>query len=166
MSDLPLHELSGQRLCSTHETPKGLTPRFRVQLSGSPHWLGIRTFCFLKSKKRTVIVTKCSFLMLIYTYTSRDVIEMNEVWIENTYHEHSLGKDLTLLRPDNLAFMIFVIWVCIFLQIFSNSTTLHYIPCRWALRFSLSTERYSSVEHNLFTGLIFLSIDLDSAQLS
>lgn len=57
---------------------------------------------------------------------------------QKLHHEQSLGKDLEWPWLDTLDFMIFAICVCIFLQTFSNSITLHCIPCKCALSFSLS----------------------------
>lgn len=56
-------------------------------------------------------------------------------------YEHILGKDLEWLWLGALDFMIFAIWICIFLHTFSNSITLHCIPCKCALRFLLSAWR-------------------------
>lgn len=58
--------------------------------------------------------------------------------MQKLHHEQSLGKDLEWPWLDTLDFMIFAICVCIFLQTFSNSITLHCIPCKCALSFSLS----------------------------
>lgn len=58
--------------------------------------------------------------------------------MQKLHHEQSLGKDLEWPWLDTLDFMIFAICVCIFLQTFSNSITLHCIPCKCALSLSLS----------------------------
>lgn len=63
--------------------------------------------------------------------------------IKELDYEQSHGKDFSWLSFVTLDFIIFVIWVCIFLQTCSNSITLHWIPCICAFNFSFSSGKSS-----------------------